>query len=69
MSDPVYLQDDRTAQRFERSWISKWLKDHGTHPSTRKSFELTALKSDAELKSKIDEFMQNVEKTTQCIKI
>lgn len=64
MSDPVYLQGDETGQRFERSWITKWLSDKSTHPSTRKSFELAAIQSDTELKTSIDEFMQRLESAT-----
>lgn len=68
MSDPVCLEGDETERRFERSWITKWLKDHGTHPTTRQAFELTALQSDGELTTKINEFVQNAESSTPSLK-
>lgn len=60
MSDPVYLQGDETGQRFERAWITTWLRDKGTHPTTRKPFPITALQEDSELKNVIDEFVKNI---------
>jgi hypothetical protein len=62
MSDPVYLIGDETGQRYERSWITKWLTDKGTHPITRQPFELTTIESDTVLKTAIDELMQSIEK-------
>ncbi|MDF1827017.1 MAG: hypothetical protein P1U39_01920 [Legionellaceae bacterium] len=60
MSDPVYLAHDLTEQRFERTWLTKWLSDNGIHPSTRQPFELTAIQSDAGLKTSIDDFMSQI---------
>ena len=68
MSDPVYFENDSTTQRFERTWILKWLTEKGTHPVTRKAFESSALKSDNGLKLEIDGFLQNIEKNTPNIK-
>ena len=69
MSDPVYLQGDETGQRFERSWIAKWLREHSSHPSTRKIFDLTSIQSDIELKTSIDDFMQRFESTASLFRI
>lgn len=61
MTDPVYLPGDTTQQRFERSWITAWLNQKGTHPTTRERFQSNVLVSDAELKQEINEFIQTAE--------
>lgn len=61
MTDPVYLPSDTTQQRFERSWITAWLDEKGTHPSTRERFQSNVPVSDAELKKEINEFLQTEE--------
>ena len=63
MSNPVYLLKDETKQRFERNWLTTWLRDKGTHPITRQPFNIPAIQEDTELKHSIDEFMQNIRST------
>ncbi len=64
MTDPVYILDDLTGARFERDWITKWLAEHGTHPTTRAAYLPSALRADTALKARIDEFVQSAEATT-----
>jgi len=64
MTDPVYLLNDPTGTRFERDWITRWLIDNGTHPTTRDAYLPSALRSDIDLKARIDEFVQSTEAIT-----
>lgn len=62
MTDPVYiLGDNKTTQRFERRFIAQWLREHGTHPTTRDPFSEDALRSDDILRNKINKFVQIAE--------
>lgn len=62
MTDPVYiLGDNKTTQRFERRFIAQWLREHGTHPTTRDPFSEDALRSDDILRNKINTFVQIAE--------
>lgn len=64
MSCPVYLRNDTTGQRFERHLLIEWLNEHATHPISRQPFTITDLQEDTILKNSIDEFIQNISKTT-----
>lgn len=62
MTDPVYiLGDNKTTQRFERRLIAQWLREHGTHPTTRDPFSEDALQSDDILRNNINKFVQIAE--------
>lgn len=58
MTDPVYLTDDPTERRFERSCITKWLTQKGTHPISRLKFKSESVMPDENLKNEIDGFVQ-----------
>lgn len=56
MTDPVY--DPRCSQyKFEKSWITHWLLKNSTHPCTRDGLTSSGLRSDSELKGRINEFV------------
>lgn len=57
MTDPVYILDDTTNYRFERSSITLWLSRNGTHPFTRAPIKVDSLVSDTALKQEINQFV------------
>lgn len=61
MSDPTYIPGDVTGQRFERSWITTWLNEKGSHPTTRVKFQSSLLQPDFDLKHAISHFIQAAE--------
>jgi len=68
MTNPVYILADETGQRFERSWISRWLTEKGEHPSTRIKFKPEDLTSDESLKETINSFVESSLTTTSSLK-
>ena len=64
MTDPVYLLNDPTGTRFEREWITRWLNEHGSHPTTRGEYLPGTLRADIDLKARIDGFTQSAEEVT-----
>lgn len=55
MSDPVFIRDDPTEQRFEGYAIKEWLRKHGTHPTSRAEYTVDQIERDHKLRSEINE--------------
>jgi hypothetical protein len=65
MSDPVYLENDRPKQGFERTWLIEWLSKNQIHPLNRRAIVLTEITQYADLKNEIDSFVEQAVNNSQ----